>query len=118
MRDWDHDGDQDYWDDVYYLENVDPYYNKSSDSFDLDDDDDDDDYYSSSSGSSRSHTPTRSTYSRTRSSYKKNIYAPSGLSILWKVIIFIIVITVLAIINELLAVIALIIFGYYELLMR
>ena len=22
MRDWDHDGDEDYWDDVYYYENI------------------------------------------------------------------------------------------------
>ncbi len=43
MRDWNDDGEIDEFDDVYYMENVDPYYNDSSNNLDLDVDDDFDD---------------------------------------------------------------------------
>lgn len=43
MRDWDNNGEMDYWDDVFYLENLEREYNHSdeidlNDDFDIDDD--------------------------------------------------------------------------------
>lgn len=47
MRDWDNNSEMDYWDDVFYLENLEREYNHSdeidlNDDFDIDDDIDDD----------------------------------------------------------------------------
>ena len=143
MRDSDHDGDQDYWDDVYYLENVDPYYNNDNpiydndinddfdefDEFDERDELDDDDYYSSptiyprSTGSTTiapssqvSAKPTISTYNSTSSSYRRPTTVRTSSP--WGFVIMMIAILVIGAINELLGLIILFIWGYYKLMTK
>ncbi len=143
MRDWDHDGDQDYWDDVYYLENVDPYYNNDNpiydndinddfdefDEFDERDELDDDDYYSSptiyprSTGSTTtapsaqvSTKPAISTNNSTSSSYRRPTTVRTSSP--WGFVIMMIAILVIGAINELLGLIILCIWGYYKLMTK
>ena len=79
MRDWNNDGKEDVWDDIYYMENIDRYYNDSSGNasdYDLDDASDDDSVgYSYSRARSR-----KSNISSHYTSTSTNSYNPDGIS--------------------------------------
>ena len=85
MRDWDNNGEMDYWDDVFYLENLEREYNHSdeidlNDDFDIDDDIDDDfdmdgdflanEFYAEDYSGGSSYNSSRSNVSNTM--YAKN----------------------------------------------
>ena len=96
MRDWNHDGDEDYWDDVYYLENIEREENE----------DDDDENYDDYSG-----RPSNSIYNRP-SGQKR--YRSTGVPFLIRMIIALLVISIVGAFNELIGLILLIAWFIYE----
>ena len=104
MTDWNHDGKDDYWDDVYYMENIDRSYRDDEIKDGNDDDDDDilttDEHYPRNKRYS-SNTPVRSS---------------RGMPPILKLIIMITIVSIIGAFNELLAVIILFIWAYIELL--
>ena len=100
MRDWNHDGNEDYWDDVFYFEQVERDYQ-----FDLDSDEDDElgGGYSSSTSSYNSNT-YRSTPA----------YQSTGVPFFLRLIIAITVISIIAAFSELLGFVGIIIWLIIE----
>ena len=113
MRDWDLDGDVDVMDDVFYYEYLEDLDNEEKISHSYDDNDIDIDDSSAGYSSSRNTTPT------SQSKYWNSSGRSSGLSrggaFIIRLIIATIVIGVLEAVNEVLGLIALIIYVYIEL---
>ena len=107
MRDWNHDGNEDYWDDIYYMENIESYYH--NDEANINDEDDDidelvDDLQTSANYSScgqryNSYTPTQTS---------------TGVPFIVRLIIAGIIISIVGAFSELLGFVLLIIWAYIE----
>ena len=84
MRDWDNNSEMDYWDDVFYLENLEREYNHSdeidlNDDFDIDDDFDMDGDFLANEFYAEDYSGV-SSYNSSRSSASRSISAGSSVS--------------------------------------
>ena len=116
MYDLNHDGNEDYWDDVFFLEHMEreDHSLDDTDDFDLDDEDDEDDEYVGG------YTPTSSSRSSSTSSYNSNnrtttpVRRSAGVPFILRMIIACVVISVIGAFSELLGFVALIIWVIIE----
>ena len=108
MRDWNHDGNEDYWDDIYYMENIESYYHNDEAKINDEDDDDIDELvdglltganYSSGGQRYSSYTPTQTS---------------TGVPFIVRLIIAITIISIVGAFSELLGFVLLIIWAYIE----
>ena len=112
MFDWDHDGDEDYWDDVYYHENIEREYYDTNDDVDLDDDIDIEGYsggYSSNVGHSSASSNSTNNYR-----YTTPVRQSTGVPFIVRLIIVAVIASIIGAFNELLGTIVVIIWGIIE----
>ena len=102
MHDWNRDGKEDYWDDIYFLET----FERNNGIADDEEDDDYDEY-----------TGIRSnrTYNQ---SYSSNRYKSTGVPFIVRLIIVSVVASIIGAFNEILGAIVVIIWGYIEFMTR